>query len=121
MADTVGNRLGPRAVFVYVTDGGATFNITLDESVASAVNNAESSQNLPTIRATGRRPFAPRYILLSLQSDPRIKKTAIIGSVTNPLFERDVAGQVNINGVVWNITGRVGEKASFLAPTGTPD
>ncbi len=116
MADTVGNRLGPRGVFVYTTDGGTNFNITLDDSVATAVGNTSSTSNLPTIRASGSRPFRPRYLNLALQSDPSVKKTAIIGEVDNLLFARDVAGVVNINSVVWNITGRVGEKASFLAP-----
>lgn len=118
MADTVGNRLGPRAVFTYVTDGGTSYNIQLDESVGNAVGNDESSTNLPVIRASGRKPFQPRYILLALDSDPTITKTAIICDVANALFARDAAGDVTINGVAWNITGRVGEKASFLVPTG---
>lgn len=118
MADSVGNRLGPRAVFNYETDGGTNYNIQLDESVGTAVGNSESSTNLPVIRASGRKPFQPRYILLALGSDPTITKTAIICDVANPLFARDTAGTVTINSVAWNITGRVGEKASFLVPTG---
>jgi hypothetical protein len=119
MADTVGNLLGSRAVYEYETDGGTSYNIQLDESVADAVGNDQSGVNLPVIRASGRKPFAPRYILLSLDSDPAVRKTAIICDVTNPLFARDSAGTVTINSVAWNITGRVGEKASFLVPTGS--
>lgn len=119
MADTVGNRLGPRAVYVYVTDGGTSFNILLDKSVADAVGNLESTTNLPTLRASGRRPIQPRYILLSLVSDPSITKKAIICDVDLPFYDRDSAGTVTINSVPWNITGRVGEKASYLVPTGT--
>lgn len=118
MADTVGNRLGPRAVFVYTTDGGTDYNVQLDESVGTAVGNDESSTNLPVIRAGGRKPFALRYLLLALASDPTITKTAIICDVANPLFASDVSGTVTINTAVYNITGRVGEKASFLVPTG---
>lgn len=118
MADTVGNRLGPRAVYNYETDGGTNYNIQLDESVSDAVGNDQSTVNLPVIRASGRKPFQPRYILLALVSDPSITKTAIICDVTNPLFARDSAGTVTINSVAWSITGRVGEKASFLVPTG---
>lgn len=118
MADTVGNLLGPRAVFVYVTDGGTSYNIQLDDSVSSAIGNAESSTDLPVIRASGRKPFQPRYLLLSLDSNPTVKKTAIVCAVANPLFASDTSGSVTINGVAWSITGRVGEKASFLVPTG---
>lgn len=118
MADTVGNLLGPRAVFVYTTDGGTAYNVTLDASVATAVGNVQSSANNPALRASGRRPFQLRYILCSLQSNPATTKRVPVGNAANLLFARDVAGVVNINGVVWNITGRVGEKASFLVPTG---
>lgn len=119
MADTVGNRLGPRAVYVYVTDGGTSFNIQLDKSVASAVGNIESTTNLPTLRASGRKPIQPRYILLSLVSDPTVTKRAIICDASLPLYDRDSGGTVTINSVPWNVTGRVGEKASYLIPTGT--
>ena len=118
MADSVGNRLGPRAVFVYTTDGGTAYNVTLDDSVSTAVGNPESSANNPSLRASGRRPFQLRYILCSLQSDPTVTKRVPICNPANLLFARDVAGVVDINSVTWNITGRVGEKASFLVPTG---
>jgi len=118
MADTVGNRNGPRAVFVYTTDGGTAYNVSLDDSVATAAGNPESSANNPSIRATGRRPFQLRYILCSLQSNPAVSKKVTICSASNVLFARDVAGVITINSVDWDITGRVGEKASFLVPTG---
>ena len=118
MADTVGNRNGPRAVFVYTTDGSTAYNVSLDDSVATAAGNPESSANNPSIRATGRRPFQLRYILCSLQSDPTVTKKVTICSASNVLFARDVAGVITINSVDWDITGRVGEKASFLVPTG---
>lgn len=120
MADAVGNLLGPRAVYEYTTDGGTSYNIQLDESVSDAVGNARSAANLTVIRASGRKPFQPRYILLALASDPTIKKTAIICDVANTLFARDSAGTVTINSVAWNITGRVGEKASYLVLTPAP-
>jgi hypothetical protein len=118
MADSVGNRNGPRAVFVYTTDGATTYNVSLDDSVSNAAGNPESSGNNPSIRATGRRPFQLRYILCSLQSDPTVTKKVIICSASNALFARDVAGTITINSADWDITGRVGEKASFLVPTG---
>jgi hypothetical protein len=118
MADAVGNRNGPRAVFVYTTDGGTAYNVSLDDSVANAAGNPESSANNPSIRATGRRPFQLRYILCSLQSDPSVSKRVTICNAANLLFARDVAGVITINAVDWDITGRVGEKASFLVPTG---
>lgn len=117
MADTVGNLLGPRAVFLYQTDGGTSYNITLDQSVATAVGNELSTVNVVGIRATGKRPIAPRYLLLSLVSDPTVTKRAFICDPDNSLFARDAATTVTINGVAFNVTGRVGEQASFLTLT----
>lgn len=115
MADTVGNRLGPRKTFVYVNDSSINFNISLDESVATAVGNDPSTNGaLPILRATGKRPLEPRYFLLELKTDPSVRKKAICCDYTNSLFLSSARSEVTINGVVWVIVGRVGEKRSNL-------
>lgn len=115
MADTVGNRLGPRKTFLYETDSLVEFNILLDESVASAVGNTASTDGtLPVLRASGTRPIEPRYLLLALQSDTSIRKKAIVGANDNSLFAADGPSTVTINSVVWVVTGRVGEKRTSV-------
>lgn len=115
MADNVGNRNGPRKTFVYINDGSVNFNISLDESVATALGNTPSTNgSFPVLRATGKRPIEPRYILLALQSDLSIRKKAIICDYTNSLFLSSAPTQVTINGVVWVATARIGEKRSTL-------
>jgi hypothetical protein len=111
MADTVGNRLGPRATFEYTDDSLLDYNISPDRSVGLAMGNALATDaDLPVLRATQSRPIAPRYILLALQSDPAIKKRAIISTADNTLFASNGASTVTINSVVWIVTGRVGER-----------
>jgi hypothetical protein len=118
MADTVGNRLGPRGTFVYTSDSLIDYNITLDRSVALAVGNTLSTDaTLPIVRASGRRPIEPRSLLLALVSDPTITKKAIVSEADNTLFAADGASTVTINGVSWVVTGRVGEKRSTLRLT----
>lgn len=115
MVDTVGNRLGPRKTFVYTTDSSVDYNITLDESVATALGNPASTDgDLPILRASAARPLQPRYVLLALQSNPAIRKSAIVCENDNTTFAADGPTEVTINSVVWNVTGRVGEKRSTV-------
>lgn len=113
MADTVGNRLGPRATFNYVTDSLETVAFVGDRSVGVAVGN--------TLPASPGRPISvnskylrARYVLVQQKDDPTVRKKIVIGSADNTLFAGDSAQDVTINGVVFTTTGRVGESVSFL-------
>ena len=115
MADTVGNRLGPRGTYLYVSDSSVSYNVSLDDSVATAIGNTLSTNAaFPVLKATQRRPISPRYVLLQLQSDPAVSKRVIVGDVDNALWTSSAASTVTINGVAYTITGRVGERRSAL-------
>lgn len=115
MADTVGNRNGPRKTFVYITDGSVSRNISLDESVGVAIGNTPSTNSgFTELRATAKRPIEPRYLLLALKSDPSIKKKAICCDYTNSIFLSSLATEVTINSAVWVVTARIGEKRLTL-------
>lgn len=115
MVDTVGNRLGPRKAHVYISDSSINYNVLLDESVSEALGNAASTNALlPVLRASGKRPVEPRYVLLSLNSDTSVRKKAIVCNPENALWVSSAASTVTINGVAWTITGRIGEKRSTL-------
>jgi hypothetical protein len=111
MADTVGNRLGPRATFEYTSDSLLDYNISLDRSVGLAVGNSLATDaDLPVLRASQSRPISPRYVLLALQSNPAVKKRAIVSAADSTLFTSTGATVVSINSVNWIVTGRVGER-----------
>lgn len=119
MADMVGNRLGQRATFVYTTDSLEEVAYTGDRSVGLAVGNIlATNPGRPT--SINNRYLRGRYVLLQLVSDSAVRKRVNIGAVDNVLFAGDSAQTVNINGVAWTTTGRVGEAVSFLTAETAP-
>lgn len=115
MVDNVGNRLGPRKTFVYISDGSINYNMVLDESVATALGNTPSTNSaFPRLYVSVGDDIQPRYVVMQLKADPSVKKSAVICDYTNSLFLSSVASEVSINGVVWVVTARVGEKRSTL-------
>jgi hypothetical protein len=113
--DTVGNILGKRGVFVYQNDSSVSYNISLDRSVALAVgNDLSTNAAFPILRASGRRPIAPRYLLLQQKDAPTVKKKAIVCDLVNSVFLSSAPTEVTINSIVYVVTGRVGEKRSTL-------
>lgn len=121
MADTVGNRLGPRATFIYTTDSGVDFNISLDESVSEAVGNPRSTQALlPVIRASQSRPIQPRYFRVQLASDSRVTKSIICCDPTALNWINNNAATITINNVAYIITARIGEQRSVLKVDAPP-
>jgi hypothetical protein len=113
--DTVGNILGVRGVFEYNNDSSVKYNISLDRSVSLAIGNGLSTiATLPIIRASGRRPIAPRYLLLQQKGNPAVKKKAIVCDLVNSIFLSSAATEVTINSIVYVVTGRVGERRSTL-------
>ena len=112
MADNVGNRLGPRAYFNYTTDDDETFMVLLDESVATALGNTKSTIPLTVIQRTQKRPYILRTVIVE---DPvsDARKEVVIGDPDSPFMEQDVAVNVSINGVAYNVIGRKGEQKFF--------
>lgn len=113
MADTVGNRLGERATFVYTTDGSEDVVFQQDRSVGLAVGNTLATTSTRPTSVTGRY-LRGRYLLLQGKDDPNIKKKVVVGDIGNSLFAAEGSQEVTINGVVFVTTGKVGESVSFL-------
>lgn len=115
LEDNEGNVLGPRGTYVYETNTGVSFNMSLDRSVSDAVGNALSQNGaLPVATSGGTIPFSPRYILVRSADEPSKRKKIVIGDPANSLYASAAAASVTINGEVFNVTGRVGEKSRVL-------
>ncbi len=113
--DTSGNVLGRRGTFVYESDTGISYNVSLDRSVSTAVQNDLSTNGqLPVLRASQSFPLKPRYILVERNDDPSITKRIIIGDIENALYQSSAPSPVTINGVQYTVTTRVGERRSVL-------
>ena len=115
LEENEGNVLGPRGTFTYEAGNGVTYNISLDRSVSLAVGNALSTNAaLPVITSSGVIPLSPRYILIKSVDEPSKRKRVIIGDPTNSMFASAASSNVTINGEVFVVTGRVGEKSRTL-------
>ena len=112
MADNVGNRLGPRAYFNYTTDDDDARMVLLDRSVGLALGNSLSTISKTTIPRTAKRPYVLRTVLLE---DPisGARKEVVIGNRNSTFMTQDVAVNVQINGVAYNVIGRKGEQKFF--------
>lgn len=111
MADTVGNKLGPRGYFEYETEDGQTYAIQQDCSLAQAVGNTETAANLPRLLTSSKRPYKPRSILVEDADGSR--KEIVIGDPASPFMTANAATQFQINNVVYTVTARKGEQAFF--------
>lgn len=106
--DALGNVLGERRTYVYVTDAGVSYNMDVDNSIAVAVDNTPSTNAaLPGLRVSQKRPLRPRYILAE-NADGTIRKRIVIGSAANPLFV-GTDSEFTANGVVFSVTYAQGE------------
>ena len=116
--DTVGNILGERGVFVYQNDSSVSYNISLDRSVSEAIgNDLSTNAAFPILRASGRKPIRPRYLLLQQVDNPRVRKRAIVCDLVNSIFLSSAPTIVTINSIDYVVTGRVGESRSTLVLT----
>lgn len=117
--DSQGNVLGPRGTFTYTDNAGVTYNISLDRSVATAVGNTLSDNAaLPNLTSSGTVPVSPRGIHVRSVDEPSKRKFIVIGDPANALFASKASSTVTINGEVYVVTGRRGEKSSTLAIDG---
>jgi hypothetical protein len=109
--DSLGNVLGERRTYVYVSDRGDSYNMDIDNSIAVAVDNTPSTDaTLPGLRVSQKRPLRPRYILAE-NADGTIRKRIVIGNPANPLFT-GADTSFTANGVTFEVTSAQGEKAA---------
>jgi len=115
-----GNSLGPRKPYVYTTDDGKTTILLLDETIASLTGTGlvPYTNQTPDLPATYR--FTPRIVYWEAD-DKSIRKRVTCGTVSAAIYAKTVSTALTIDGTAGRITGRVGEKLSFLKPgTTTP-
>lgn len=118
MSDAVGNTLGRRGFFIYETDDGQSYSVQQDCSLAQAVGNDPTISNLPRLPASQKTPITPRTVLLESvdnvpNQDYKARKEVIVGDPDNALFQASSATQFQINGVVYTVTARKGERVFY--------
>lgn len=114
-----GNTLGKRAKFIYTSDSGQAYVMTLDEDLGTAAG-------LPQRDATNggnavRRPtrFKPRVVFVEAtiegeeEGDSYVARKELVVNATSALYNTNSAATVTIDGTEFTSTGRRGEKLSF--------
>lgn len=114
-----GNRLGERARYFYGSDGGATYILETDVSLAIAgfgVGGAAPvpyDPEAPGVATPAPRRFKPRGVYVQFNVDGA-RKFVIAFDPTASAYSRSNAASYTIDGEAgWESTGRVGEKQTF--------
>jgi hypothetical protein len=102
-----GNTLGTRSRYLYVSDTGTTYTLRLDDDLAEAGGLTEGNNGVyPPPR------FKPRVVLAQAEdAEGNLLRKRIPCAPTSGLLS-DTPQVVEIDGVNFTTTGRVGEKAS---------
>jgi hypothetical protein len=116
MAD--GNRLGSRSKYLYNSDGGGTYILETDDSLAIAGFGAGGAAPVafdpanPGSAVPAPRRFSPRVVYV--QAADGARKSMICFSATASAYARSTSGTYTIDSEAdWVSTGRRGEKQSF--------
>ena len=117
-----GNRSGPRGKYKYTTDSGKVIRLTMDKDLATAAGLVAP----PADAVTKPLGFRPRGVYCQ-RAAPQAPDGAGTGEGATYLarkfipceanaafYKTDSAQDLTIDGEVFQITGRVGERQSFI-------
>ena len=114
-----GNRLGPRAKYLYTNDANGTYIIETDVSLAiagfgdAAAAPVEYDPENPGTAVNPPRRFKPRGVYVQSSTDGA-RKFVIAFSPLSTAYARENAASYTIDAEAgWVSTGRVGERLTF--------
>lgn len=114
-----GNRLGNRQSYLYESDGGGTYILETDDSLAIAGFGAAGGAPVaydpgaPGDAQPAPRRFKPRGVYVQSETDGA-RKFLIAFDPTASAYQRNNSATYTIDTEAgWVSTGRVGEKQSF--------
>lgn len=106
-----GNRLGPRAVYQYTTDGGIEINLLLDDDLVLTNSGLIFGDD----GTTAPKRFKPRVVFAQASVDGKIARKAFVcGSPTAPLYVANAPQTITLDGLTFVTTGRRGETQTFI-------
>ena len=116
-----GNSLGPRAKFIYTSDSGQAYVMTLDEDLGEAAGlpKRDATNGGAARRAPTR--FKPRVVFVEAtetegegeDAETRVLRKALVVNANSALYNTESAATVTIDELEFTSTGRRGEKLSF--------
>ena len=112
-----GQFTGSRGKYVYATDTGKNYILTLDTTLATLAGTglvAFDPENPGTATPAPRR-FKPRVVFWQGTTGAFLgkRKALVCGSVTAALYATESGGALTVDGAAGKTTGRRGEKLTF--------
>lgn len=103
-----GQTLGTRSFYAYTSDSGAVYSLLLDDSLAAAGGLTASASN-----PSPPRRFQPRCVYVEGTVGGGIVRKKIVCAADSALYDSETSGTVTIDTIVFQSTGRRGERLSF--------
>lgn len=110
---------GTRSTYVYESDNGTDYNITLDETLGSIPGTGLPIATTANSGAEKPGRLIPRVVFWQGELDGRIVRKEIVCNATGTLYS-DTSQELVIDGVTGFLTGRRGEKFTFTRLQAAP-
>jgi len=104
---------GSRSAYVYESDGGGQYALLLDEELAATAGTALVAYTNQTGVTPKPQRFKPRGVYW--QGDTGQRKFIVCGKNDAALYAKNSSTALTIDGVAGKITGRVGERQTFIS------
>lgn len=111
-----GQFLGPRGQYVYTSETGAQYVLTLDADLAGLSGTLTAfNPAAPGAAIVIPKRFTPRgvYWQGTATGYTTKRKFIVVGGPTDPIYDISAPTSLTIDGIAGKITGRRGERISF--------
>lgn len=105
---------GSRSTYEYLSDGGVSYLIQLDDTLASLAGTGLVAAVAGTTSPTAPKRFSPRVVFWEGTLNGNVVRKQIVCAPTGTLYQSNVSQSLTVDGVAGVTTGRRGERLSFL-------
>ena len=108
-----GQYSGSRSKYEYVSDGGTTYKLTLDDTLATLTGTNLVAAAADSTAIPKPTNFKPRVVFWQGVLNGVQKRKEIVCNPTSTLYAVETGQALSVDGVAGTITGRRGEKLTF--------
>lgn len=104
---------GPRGRYVYTSDSGQQYILTLDVTLAAVTGTGLSVAAPGGTIPPPPKKFKPRIVWWQGVLSGKVVRKRVVCNRPSPLYETPGASAIAIDGVDGRTTGRVGERLTY--------
>lgn len=104
---------GSRSKYEYVSDGGTTYKLTLDDTLGSITDLGLTAAGPTSTGIPKPTGFKPRVVFWQGTLSGVLKRKELVCSATSTLYATESSSALTVDGVAGEIVGRRGEKLTF--------